>query len=110
MIHSVLIENKGASAPHQHKKLGGIKMITLNDLKEAEKEARKSNAFVYITEINSCDVEINVNSASPKVFRSMNVVVQTLDSNNIRYDHFYRKNKLYNLQILLDELKEIYGE
>lgn len=84
-------------------------MITLNDLKEAEKEARRNNAFVYITEINSCDVEINVNSASPQVFESMNAVVQTLDSDNIKYDHFYRKNQLYTLQILLDELEEIYG-
>ena len=83
-------------------------MITLNDLKEAGKEARKNNAFIYITEINSCDIEINVNSASPQVFKSMNPVIQTLDSDNIKYNHFYRKNKLYTIQILLEELEEIY--
>ena len=84
-------------------------MITLNNLKKAGKEARKNNAFIYITEINSCDIEINVNSASPQVFGSMNPVVQVLDSDNIKYNHFYRKNKLYTIQILLDELEEIYG-
>jgi len=84
-------------------------MITLNDLKKAGKEAERNDAFVYITEKNSCDVEINVNSASPQVFGSMNVVFQTLDPNDIKYNHFYRKNQLYTLQILLEELEEIYG-